>query len=200
MNINLEMCACDIPALMLCSSKDVTRYCLNGIFVERNDNNGYVAAATDGHRLAQITREPCESISCNFEKGIIIKPSKELITACKKKEAHTVVFDFKTKVASLLNKGRETLGCFLFKEIDGTYPEYREVMPKASEKFSSPQVAFNAGYVNDFGTISKLLTGKKNLPVVFVFNGSGVNPIDVKLEGAPYFSGVLMPMKSKEYC
>lgn len=111
-------------------SMDATRYHLNGVFFEHLENNLMRMTATDGHRLSFSDSEVFLKMP-EIKRGIII-PKKGL-----------------TEFRKLLDKKDSTVGLafergYLFaffndthlfiRLIEGEYPDYRQVIPKGSDK------------------------------------------------------------------
>lgn len=125
------------PALMLSMiektsfavSSDETRYNLNGVYVEPFEG-GVRMVATDGHRLAMIEKE----IQGDFKlkRGVII-PRKGLF------ELRRLLADEGASQSAL--GFVESSGVFKMKDlsmvmrlIDGQFPDYKQVIPKESER------------------------------------------------------------------
>lgn len=111
-------------------STDATRYHLNGVFFEHTSNGIMRMVATDGHRLSFVDQEVFKKVP-ELKRGIII-PKKGL-----------------GELRKILDQGGSTVGLafersHLFVHLDGTYlfirliegeyPDYRQVIPKAAEK------------------------------------------------------------------
>lgn len=112
---------------MYAVSVDETRYNINGVFAESIDEGAMLRfVATDGHRLAMIDR-PSDGLA--LEAGVIIprKGIQELKKVLENNEgaAKVSVHDGFFTVQS----GAITLGVRL---IDGEFPDYRQVLPKAT--------------------------------------------------------------------
>ncbi len=111
-------------------SLDATRYHLNGVYFEALDGNIMRMTATDGHRLSYVDAEIFLSAP-ELKRGIII-PRKGL-----------------GEFRRMLDQGGSTVGLafergYLFAKmgttylfirlIEGEYPDYRQVVPKAADK------------------------------------------------------------------
>ncbi|MFT4314913.1 MAG: DNA polymerase III subunit beta [Wolbachia pipientis] len=108
-------------------SLDDTRYNLNGIYIHTDEQFLY-CVATDGHRLSRIKRPKPENINGKF--GVIIprKTIMELLKVlCDCNEVNIKLSDRKIKF---------TCGEYILisKLIDGTFPDYKAVIPTSQDK------------------------------------------------------------------
>ncbi len=111
-------------------SLDATRYHLNGVYFEALENNIMRMTATDGHRLsfmdAEVFLTPPE-----LKRGVII-PRKGIA------ELRRILAFGQSSIGIAFERGYifVKLGTsFLFiRLIEGEYPDYRQVVPKSSEK------------------------------------------------------------------
>ncbi|MCA4774351.1 DNA polymerase III subunit beta [Wolbachia endosymbiont of Mansonella perstans] len=108
-------------------SLDDTRYNLNGIYLHTDEQFLY-CAATDGHRLSCIKRPKPESINGKF--GVII-PRKAVMELLK-------VLDDCNEINIKLSgrKIKFTCGKYILisKLIDGTFPDYKTVIPASQDR------------------------------------------------------------------
>jgi len=108
-------------------SLDDTRYNLNGIYLHTDEQFLY-CVATDGHRLSRIKRPKPEDINGEF--GVII-PRKTIMELLKVlgdcNEINIKLSDRKIKF---------TCGEYILisKLIDGTFPDYKAVIPTSQDK------------------------------------------------------------------
>ena len=111
-------------------SADATRYHLNGVFFEHLENGVMRMAATDGHRLSFVDSEVFMKMP-ELKRGIII-PKKGL------NELRKLLTVTQETVGLSFERGyvfAKFDGCYLFiRLIDGEYPDYRPVIPKAADK------------------------------------------------------------------
>lgn len=108
-------------------SLDDTRYNLNGIYLHTDEQFLY-CVATDGHRLSCIKRPKSEKINGKF--GVIIprKTIMELLKVlCDCNEINIKLSDRRIKF---------TCGEYILisKLIDGTFPDYKAVIPTSQDK------------------------------------------------------------------
>ncbi|RVT95569.1 DNA polymerase III subunit beta [Rhodovarius crocodyli] len=113
-------------------STEETRYYLNGIYIHVAEIEGTPvlrAAATDGHRLARV-EEPAPEGSAGMQ-GVIIprKTVNEL-----RKLAEETQEDVEIRLSE--TKAQFKVGGVLLtsKLIDGTFPDYERVIPRANDK------------------------------------------------------------------
>ncbi|HVO38643.1 MAG TPA: DNA polymerase III subunit beta [Spirochaetia bacterium] len=105
-------------------SDDETRYFMNGIFLEKRDDN-LIMVATDGRRLAFISRR----IPIRMEnlKGIILPP--KILTIVRKLSSGEGSLSLAlTDKNVFIRMGATNLSSNL---IDGQFPDYRRVIPDA---------------------------------------------------------------------
>ncbi len=112
-------------------STEETRYYLNGIFVHASDDGGATlkAAATDGHRLARVTVPRPDGAEGMPD---IIIPRKCVAELRKLLDE----VDGSVEISLSATKIRFSLGTAILtsKLIDGTFPDYRRVIPTGNDK------------------------------------------------------------------
>ncbi len=111
-------------------STDATRYHLNGVFFEPLESNLMRMTATDGHRLSFVDKEVFLEMP-EFKRGIII-PRKGL------QEFRKFLTDAPEAIGLAFERGYifcqyENTHLFI-RLIEGEYPDYRLVIPKAADK------------------------------------------------------------------
>ncbi|MBZ9943475.1 DNA polymerase III subunit beta [Mesorhizobium sp. BR1-1-13] len=109
-------------------STEETRYYLNGVYIH-DTAGGLIAVATDGHRLAKHTAPTVGAIPA------VIVPRK-LVGLVPKGQVAVSLSDTKIRIV-----GAD--GTYTSKLIDGTFPDYERVIPKANDKvitFESPDM------------------------------------------------------------
>jgi DNA polymerase-3 subunit beta len=161
-----------LRAALICASTEQTRYYLNGVYV---DPLGYLVS-TDGHRMF------CGKIDISdvpaFTGWII--PSDVI------KRALT---GYKFPALTITPTQCGDIACH---PVDGTFPEWRRVIPQGD--LSGVAAQFNPAYVADLGKIGKLLGGKGSLPAHIHHNGDA--PAGVTFPAYPCAFAVLMPIRS----
>jgi hypothetical protein len=163
--------------LVIAPTKDI-RYYLNGVLVEASG----AIVASDGHRLLAAR---CEADSDPDARDVII-PVEAVKQAISAKQPHVTL------------EGNK-LGNVEFAPIDGTYANWRSVVPaELSPPDDLADVQFNASYVGDFGKVAKILTGaaeKMSLKAAKWDKASGVFGA-ILFAGREDVLGVLMPLRS----
>jgi DNA polymerase-3 subunit beta len=120
-----------IERTMYAASVDETRYNLNGVFFEVDIERGKVRmVATDGHRLAQVDRAIGPEVE-GLASGVIVprKGLAELKRLVDEDDAEEVEIGFEGN-SGLARRGGVTL---VMRLIEGEFPNYRQVIPTASE-------------------------------------------------------------------
>jgi hypothetical protein len=121
--INLKVLA----ALSLCASTEETRYYLRGVCVEIAPRH-VTYAATDGHVLVAHREELAYDAPDNEMLGSFIIPTAACTKFKFKKGASTVGTIMGDAEHLIIGYGGENIG-FKFKPVDGTFPEWRRVVP-----------------------------------------------------------------------
>jgi DNA polymerase-3 subunit beta len=109
-------------------SDDETRYFMNGVFFEKAEGK-FVMVATDGRRLAYITKEAGDEVE-DFN-GIIIPP-KILNILIKRAGDEGIVSLSVSEKTIFIQFGSYKLSSVL---IDGQFPNYRKVIPENQTRF-----------------------------------------------------------------
>lgn len=152
-----------LKAALICVSTEKHRYYLNGIYI---DPQGFLVS-TDGHRMFVAKLNDYDG-----ETGFII-PTDAVKTVTKSKDKEIEVY-------------ADRLGHILFDAIDGTYPDWRRVIPSET---SGEVAQFNPAYVGDLSKMAKLLGG-----VYAHIHHNGEAPAGVIFERKDCFA-VLMPVR-----
>lgn len=192
----------------LFQSTEAERYYLNGVHIQASGNDGAVAVATDGHRMvvfhdvAGFTSAPC-----------IVPLPKVAISLIRKRKTrqfcwfgivgeHTGtgrhecrVFDTTDQASELSEvqermldpKDRGIIWNGAIDLIDGTYPNWFEVIPKSVPKAGSA-AAYQGKYLADFAAVAK--DADSNAVEIY---SNGREPSLVTCERDD-FIGVLMPI------
>ena len=136
--------ATKLAAVSIAQSDEATRYYICGVYFE-----GSLAIATDGHILTVANDE-----SQANESGIY-PVSKKARTVMKKKEATTVVIE--NDVLTVLTNNEMVLHMEPCKEIDGTFPDWRRVVPN---EVGEPTVAaFSTLVTTKLVETAKIISG-----------------------------------------
>lgn len=173
-----------LAALSLFTSKEESKYMLQGVCVEAEERSStYIA--TDGHRLITYRDELAPEEDSNTLLGIFIIPAPycKLFKLDKEDEGRGRLFGGPrlTIAHSLLD--------ITFVAIEGAYPDWRKSLPK--DKASGIAAQFNLKYLSDLHKICKTL----DLSQPFIApNGDG--PAFVWFSGHKHMLGVIMPIKA----
>ncbi len=183
----------DLAAANLATSKEQTRYYLNGVFI---DAVGFMVA-TDGHRLFYAEcpdAKQLAGVSANREVhsytryGIII-PKETIAAVGKAKPGPTV--DLVQREDAGWQIEVQGGAAFGFKPIDGDFPDWTRILPSAEQ--SGEPAHFNPTYVADLGKTAKLL----GLDISsFHIHHTGNNPTPVTFGSREDCAVVIMPMRS----
>lgn len=190
--INLNVLA----AVSLFVSKEETRYYLNGVKLEI-DADGVTYVATDGHRMFAFRDDLSADEERNTMRGEIIVP----LAACKpfKLTARDLRSD---SFAGLSGDCTASVHAFTrdevssgFKPIDGTFPDWRRVMPGVIETATPGTVCFNWDYVATFEKAAKAL----DLGSVSMVPNGVNGPAWMRFSGKGQAVGVIMPKRGADY-
>jgi DNA polymerase-3 subunit beta len=111
-------------------SPDESRQALNGLLLE-NENGKASLVATDGHRLAFITRPLLKSSLPEGEKLSILLPRKAIAELLKLMEDDDATFSFSTQGNHLaFIQGSQVI---VSRKIEGKFPNYRQVIPSDND-------------------------------------------------------------------
>jgi DNA polymerase III sliding clamp (beta) subunit (PCNA family) len=172
-----------LKAAVIVASKEETRYYLKGVAVQAGDKGAFIVA-TDGHR-ALAFRQSAEAqapVDIIIPADIIagIKPGK---------------YDERAELTQeSANRWRiDYCGTsIVFSPIDGTFPEWRRIVPK---EISGETAQFNPSYVGDFAKVAKALAAKGDC-VKIAQNGQG--PALVTFGDEIDGFGLLMPTRANQ--
>lgn len=178
------------------ASQEETRYYLNGVYVEPAQE-GVVAVATDGHRLI-VVHDP----SGRIERPAILRAERSVWAKCRTKWGGTIAADgLGARSAShpILAKLIPTKGSIesvILDEIDGTFPEWRKIMPV---DFPAGGVlpAFQSRYLGAFDGLARV--GGRTGGVQVIARGKSDPAVVVPASGSAWpWIGVLMPIRGDD--
>jgi len=107
-----------------------TRYTLNGILVHTTEGSpNFRVVGTDGHRLAIITTDVPEVPAEEWKLIVTKKAAQEIRKICETTEELVKLNLGKNHL--MVSAGEVRLICRL---VDGTYPNYQQVLPKGNDK------------------------------------------------------------------
>jgi DNA polymerase III sliding clamp (beta) subunit (PCNA family) len=164
-----------LKAALLCASQEESRYYLRGVHLSTSNH----LVTTDGHRMfvARLAERPSADV---------IIPYNNITAALKLAGAR----------CREIEVTGDRIGQIAYTPVDGTYPDWRRVVPTGEEVPSDKpddapgRVHFNNRYVGDLAKIGKLLGGTSMLHVT-----SASNPALVTFGERDDCLAVLMPMR-----
>ncbi len=140
---------------MLCSSKEQTRYYLCGVYVQPHHVKGVTMVATDGHKLVVIHDESGsadESAIVNLGDALkLCKPKRNERRDVRIKTGEndaTICETFEDKDGVLTDI---PFGMAYGVRIDGSFPDYRRVVPRAFKNTTAP--AFASWYLSEMAAV-----------------------------------------------
>ncbi len=130
-----------IETVRFAISTEETRYYLNGIHWHRDEAEKlFVAVATDGHRLARFAAGLPEG-AVELPPVIVPRKTTDVLTKILPAKGEVTVCVSQTRVSFALEDGTTLVS----KLIDGTYPDYRRVVPAGNgNKFLVDKAALAA--------------------------------------------------------
>jgi DNA polymerase III sliding clamp (beta) subunit (PCNA family) len=183
-------------AAAVCMSKEETRYYLQGVFIEPHAVKGVTMTATDGHRLICVHDE-----NGTASESAIIKLSPDALKACRPKRNETcrqVTIDGLDATVTAITGADEnakvervaiTANC----RVDGTFPDYRRVVPNVTNLESYKPDWYNGQYIASFADIADILADHENR-IKLATNSPG-SPAIVLFSASPHAFGVIMPCR-----
>lgn len=173
MNISIEVPTAVLKAALICASTEQVRYYLNGVYV---DPKGFLVS-TDGHRAfvgkIDLTDVPA------FDGWIICRDVlKRALTGYK---------------ADTITIAPDRVGNSLCQPIDGTYPDWRRVVPS---DLTGVTAQFNPAYIADLGKMGDLLRGKRKGSLDAHIHHNGEGPAAITFPEIADAFAVLMPIRA----
>jgi DNA polymerase-3 subunit beta len=170
-----------LKAALVCASSEETRYYLRGVYLT---TSGHLVT-TDGHRMfvARLAERPTADVIVPYD--AVTAALKMVGARCKEIE---------------IDLATTRIGQIQFTPVDGTFPDWRRVVPTGDETPSTkpelndgPERAhFNHAYIGDFAKIGKLLGGASML-----HPRSASHPALVTFGERADCFGVIMPVRRK---
>ena len=163
-----------LKAALYCASSEETRYYLKGVHLS---TSGHMVT-TDGHRM--FVAKLAEAAPAD-----VIIPLDSVKAALKIAGPRAIVIEL----------NGNTLGSVTFVPVDGTFPEWRRVVPTGEETHTKPEDApahahFNHAYIGDLAKMGKALDGTSMLHPT-----SASNPCLVTFGEREDCLAVLMPLR-----
>lgn len=163
-----------LKAALLCASNEESRYYLRGVHLS---TSGHMVT-TDGHRLF------CAKLAEAVSQDVII-PLDTVKAALK----------LAGRKAETLDLNGNTLGGITFTPVDGTFPDWRRVLPAADgyANGDGEPAFFNPDYVYDLGQMSRAL-GSKTGTAFEIHGWDSGSAHGVTFAGREDCFAVIMPM------
>jgi hypothetical protein len=168
-----------LKAALVCASNEESRYYLRGVHLT---TSGHMVT-TDGHRMfvARLAERPTADVIVPYD--AVAAALKMAGARCKEIE---------------IDLAANRIGQIQFTPVDGTFPDWRRVVPTGEETPSTKpelndgpeHVHFNHAYIGDFAKMGKLLGGPSMLHPV-----SASHPALVTFGERADCFGVLIPMR-----
>jgi len=182
-------------------SDEQTRYYLIGVYVEPCAAGGVTMTVTDGHRLICVRDE-----TGSADQSGIVQLSPDAMKLCKSKprETRRVTIDGQDAlIEKSLDSGEtwESIGLSAKVFVDGTFPDYRRVVPDVKiDPTKTLHPWFRGRYMASFATaaieLEKVSDTGRNGELLFC--GSDCNsPALVLFANSPHAFGVLMPVRGE---
>lgn len=176
-----------LKAAILCASSEETRYYLRGVHLS---TSGHMVT-TDGHRMfvARLADKPAADV---------IVPYADVVAALKLAGGRAK--DIEIDLAA------NRIGQISFTPVDGTFPDWRRVVPTGLEvpnakdpSDNAAHVHFDHRYVGDFAKMAAILCGKAvtTTSQSVLHPTSASNPALVTFGDRADCFGVLMPVRRK---
>jgi DNA polymerase-3 subunit beta len=199
-------------------STEETRYYLDGFFVQPHPEKGVILVATDGHRMG-IMHAESGIVELGGMDGDIWRLSKSTLKTCADKHfdgmtrwlviggvaknwVATVVFSETAEEAEAVAENdlenHMMLNAGPAKLVDGTYPDWRRVIPSTDKFKPVAGASFNANILTPFAKVAGTDSdGQKNMHYSLCLHttGDSRSPM-VVLTAREDFVGVLMPILS----
>lgn len=180
-NVNAKLLA----AVALAQATEEVRYYLCGVYFEPN-----LMVATDGTVLTCAQ----EATGLEAGQGKIIPISKKVQTAAKKPKA--LMVEIKDDIIKVLDEHRNIMHMEPVKEIDGTFPEFRRIVPTIKSTTSAG--AFNAPVLEHVKDVAKVLaSSRKDLAPVMLVGDSPCDPHIARYGRREDLFSVVMPVRMK---
>ena len=175
-----------LKAALVCASNEESRYYLRGVHLA---TSGHMVT-TDGHRMfvARLTDRPAADV---------IVPYDAVAAALKMAGARVKEIE--------IDLAGNRIGQISFQPVDGTFPNWRAVVPTGEETPSTKDgandgpghVHFNSRYVGDFEKMADILCGKFTSGQSMLHPRTASGPALVTFGERADCFGVIMPIRRK---
>lgn len=209
--IEIQIPVCELKAAALFASRDITRYILNGVFVQIPASGKITLTATDGRRIARIQSEGEVVSRTEDAAGAVsfIIPTKLIAKArpIPKMASGSCVMRIERLAKMDTAQGDPQMRIELddletrvsMKSTFGNFPKFAHLLSKESKKPAATQLHFNPNLFADFATAAKLLRRGKNSNGCTLAVGaeSSTSMMVIRFQENPDFIGGLMPVRDQ---
>lgn len=193
--MKLSIKAAYIGACLPAVSTESTRYYLNGVHIAPAPNGeGVICVATDGHRMI-FARDPDATFEGEPEILSIPKDAVKYLKDTKSRSPRLEITGKNAVIVGGENACDETLYQWQAQFIDGTFPDWRRVIPRVAND-QRGWGNYNAAYLGDFCKVFAAFgEGGRNGNSLGVFAQDEQSPAIVKFGLVQDVFAVLMPMR-----
>ena len=166
-DFSIHVPAAAMRAALVCVSTEETRFYLNGVHVEPLGHEVAIVS-TDGHRLFAARFEP---LRADFE----AMPDQPLIIP--RDAVKKALTGYKGENIMIRREGDSYLfGDISFRPVDGTFPDWRRVLPSDTLPDFGKLAQFNPAYLADVEKVGKALIPGRHGPAKPYLHHMGDGP------------------------
>lgn len=190
--MKLNVTVGELRAALLAAAKKDVRHYFAGVLVE-TDVAGGALVGTDGYRLHVVRCYDADGIA--GEPVIVPREAAETVT-----KGGAGIDGMRVEIKTVdgaLTLTRADGLAMTTRPVDGTYPDWRRVVPRADCPDLGKPAPFDPAFLADAATAARYVGAPKrgrNVPWV-EYRGEGASVVTV--EGAPTFAAVVMPERFK---
>jgi len=186
-------------------STEETRYYLNGVYIESDETRRIRMVSTDGHTLlkcelpddAFMGEQVATQADSHYAGFILQTDVTEKAFKAKSRGELWIYGDSQSGILQFVDMmPGETelprLGVCEFTRVDGTFPDWRRVMPAPVSEYGA--VSVNPDYIARLTKGAKILSHVKT-PAIRIQSGGNGEPMSVEWQGVEQMQGVIMPMR-----
>lgn len=198
----------ELRAAAIFASTDMTRYILNGVYVQIDKHGQVTLAATDGRRACIIESEARVASPC--EVAAFIVPLRLIKRAIPVRKSQVIEMraepigevqltgtqSARTRYTITLSDGETAVSG---KSVDGAYPKYAQVLP-GKIAAGNTRIAIAPKFLADLSAASKLLkpASAKHYPAIVFGGESETKAITALIDGVSKFYSIVMPVHVDE--
>lgn len=181
-------------------SSEEKRYYLKGVFIHKHPVSGVYMVATDGHRM-MVAHDEDGTTTLDPVIVALDKPTLNATKCAARGEHNPRVLEIhghgEVRVLAGAPDERAPVAIQHKAIVDGTFPDYRRVIPAPAEAAGTPW--FNPVYVQDFAKAAQELGKLRGVKdAAFRVTGSNNSPCLVQFLNSSHIFGVLMPIRGPE--